>query len=94
MKRYNYQIASGNLTKRQAVGIAGKKGPLHDLVGEIREEAQKDDVDIEEVVGILRHEANRIESLYIRALEDVEEGIAEQRKEEIIKEYVLQELEE
>lgn len=88
--------ARGLFSKRSLVLAAGKKQPLNDLaeaIHEAKREVQKsDEVQYEDLIGLLRYEANSIETAYIRALERQVELYSEMSEEELTK-VLLEKLE-
>jgi hypothetical protein len=71
---YNHRVAQGQFNNRDFITIAGDKRPLNELSREIRTTAKEKtgpgtDAQIEELIGLLRFEANRLESTYINSVE-------------------------
>ena len=95
MDKYDYSKAHGQFSSRELVKAAGQKGDLNDLAKAIEEAKRvitKDssDVKIEDLIGLLRFEANRIELAYIRASESLEDDIRNMSEEEMVDRYIEQ----
>lgn len=96
MDKYDYTKAKAQFTTRELVTIGGKKGELHDLAMAIQEAKDKvgDEVKVEELIGLLRHEANQMELAYIRSAERIQEDLEEVAEDEMIQRFIDEEIEE
>jgi len=86
---YDHRIAQGQFNSRDFITIAGDKQPLNELSKEIRATAEEKtgpgtDTQIEELIGLLRFEANRLESTYIKSVEKQLEQASEMSDEELM----------
>lgn len=93
MDKYDYSKAHGQFSNRELVEAAGQKGDLNDLAEAIHEAKltvakASSDVQIEDLVGLLRLEANRMELTYIRACERLEDDIENMSEEEMVDRYI------
>jgi len=94
MNEWNHRIARGNLSQRDAVRIVNQSEEVEELMKQIDEAATDDDVDLEEVIGMLRFKADELEGAFISAAEEHEKilrqlGHIDVETETITEEYYI-----
>lgn len=72
MNEWNHRIARGNLSQRDAVRIANKSEEMEELLKQIKRVAKDDEVDLEELIGMLRFKADEFEGMMISSMEEHE----------------------
>lgn len=86
-ENYNAGKATGRMSNRELVSAINSHDELRDLTENIDEAASlvasSDQVQIEDLIGILRHEAQRLETMYIRGLEQHIEELSEVSEEQM-----------
>jgi hypothetical protein len=85
---YNAGKATGRLSVRELSEVVESVQELENLVKAVDDAAsavaESDTVQIEDLVGLLRHEARGVETMYIRGLEQQVEKLSEVSEEQII----------
>ena len=85
---YNAGKATGRLTSRELDEVVESVQDVEDLVKAVGDAtsavAESDTVQIEDLVGLLRHEARGLETMYIRGLEQQVEELSDVSEEQLI----------
>ena len=85
---YNAGKATGRLSARELGEVVESVQEVEDLTQAIDDAAsavaESDRVQIEDIVGLLRHEARGLETMYIRGLEQQVEELSKVSEEQLI----------
>lgn len=86
--KYNAGKATGRLSARERFNAVDAEEELDKIIEVIDDAAsavaESDNVQIEDLVGLLRHEARGLETMYIRGLEQQVEELSDVSEEQLI----------